>query len=213
MCLIVLASGHAVYGQQPCYTPYTLEQVIADLELEEEIIEVHVIIEFVRKYKVDFELTSNNHERLSEAGATPDLLAAIENNPYQELIITFPGDGDNVSREIYVYGCGRVFPNWHLWLFAHGEGLAVWWPQREEVRVEENGAWQHVVRVWRKRPCYDRSPASGSKFDIEARWVNEVVHQSLVDLFPCEDADGCCPGMLLPSGSASAQVTVRKLGQ
>lgn len=197
--LLILGLGvlrHDVCAQQP----FSLEQVTTLLKSGVGETEIKKQIE---QYKVNFELTTETMRALIRAGASDQLLRIIETNPYKDLAITSPNSDEDVGGNLRVSGRSKTFPGKHLWLFVQRKGLSVWWPQGGEIEVEGNGEWDQGVLVGQPHDI-------SFKFNIVAIWVDEVAHKDLTSYMQRGEKDGKFPGIRLPNGAPSIQVTVRK---
>jgi hypothetical protein len=194
--IVLGASELNAYAQQP----FSVEQVISLLEKK---VPEADIIKQIEQYKVSFELTNENVRALIRAGASDRLLKVAENNPYQELLITSPKNGEDAGSVLTVEGRSKKFPGKHLWAFAQKKGLSVWWPQGGEIEIGENGEWMQSVFIGEPHDV-------GFKFEVVAIWVSESINKDLIVYLQSGEKTGRYPGMRLPEGSPRAQVTVRK---
>ena len=72
-----------------------------------------------------------------------------------------PKQGSSVSGEGKASGTATFPPGKHLWIFAHIQGLALWWPQCGGPAQIEKDRWVcHVV--------YGQNRDSGSDFEVAA---------------------------------------------
>lgn len=182
--------------------PFTLEDIIGLLENG---VENTTIIEQIEENKVDFdELTVEDIRELIRAGASDELIEAIEENPYEPIVIISPREDEECGATVRVTGRSRIFPDRHLWLFTHVKGLGVWWPQRGEVIVEENGEWVQGASLGGEQDI-------GFDFELKVIWVNEEVHEQMEEYLAKGEATGRYPGIRLPEGGPSVQVTVKKV--
>ena len=197
LIIIVGARGVVAFAQQP----FSLEHVLQLIEAETPETD---IINQVEEYKVDFALDTENMRALIRAGASDALLEALERNPYRDLTITFPANGAEVGATLTVEGRSRANPGKHLWLFAHRKGLAVWWPQIGEILLDADGSWIQSAFLGQARDV-------GFDFEIRAIWVDAGTHNQLTSYLAHGAQTGSYPGMALPAGSPSAQITVEKV--
>jgi len=181
--------------------PLTYQQVL-DL-LKNEVPETEVKAQIVR-FGVDFELTREQTITLSKAGASLELFDVIDNNRFQELIISTPQNGGDCKEQTRVLGRSIKISGSHLWIFARRQGLAGWWPQGGEVYIESDGTWKQ--NVWLGQP-HD----VGFNFEIKALWVNDTVHQDMLNYLTRGDRENHYPPISLPDGTLSAQVICNKI--
>jgi hypothetical protein len=197
-CLFALILG--TFVSTTAQQPFRSEEIVTLLKKGVEQAEIKKQIE---KYRVRFVLTPEKVRELIRAGATDELLDAIEKNQFEELAITSPSPDASVSAIATVYGKSQRFNGRSLWLFAQREGLTVWWPQGGEVQVDASGAFMQSVFLGQQQDV-------GFKFNIVAQWVDESVNRDLVNYMRRAEETGKYPGILLPPGSPVTQVKVRK---
>lgn len=167
------------------------------------------IIEQIQRYKVDFSLNTKNVPSLTNAGASPRILDAIEENLFQDLYFTFPGNGNEIGRIIRVEGWSKIFPGKHLWVFVRRKAEVNWVPQDNDVVPDPDGAWKHVVFLGAEKE-------SNLNFEIKAVWVDSKSHRDLLSHVQsrCKDEKNQwsdrCPGIRFPEGDPIALVTVRR---
>jgi len=83
-------------------------------------------------------------------------------------------------------------------------------PQANEVAPEKTGEWKHNIYVGRPQDVK-------AEFEIKAMWVDLRSHRALETFFQsqCRQVNGESPynypGIKLPEGTPTAQVTVTRL--
>lgn len=164
------------------------------------------IIEQIKNLRVDCDLNSNTkmYRELVLAGASVELLEAIKNNPYTDIVITYPKPGTEAGATIKVEGKSKEIKGKYLWVFAHREGLEVWWPQGGTVQLKENGEWRQGVFLGQPHDA-------GFDFEIIVMWVDEKTNREMKDYLAKGEKTGHYPGIPLPDGSPSAKVTIHKV--
>jgi len=191
---------------QESRTPLTVSDI---LKLIDSKVADDTIINHIQQYKVDFG-DKRNLDALVDAGVNRRIREAIEENPFGLLNLTFPNNNDLVSEYIQVEGWGKSFTDKHLWLFVHKKGGSDWTPQGSEVVREKTGEWKHNVYIGRPQDAK-------VEFEIKAMWVDLRSHRALENYFQfqCRKVNNeClhnCPGIRLPEGIPTAQVTVIRL--
>ena len=208
VALLLLTLATDTSAQSTCEQPFTLAEVVHLVKNADE----SAIIRAIQQHKVDFALTRENLELLTNMDATSRVLAAIEDNPYQELYFTFPHTNQVISHHIEVKGCGKHFPGRYLRLFTHQQGVSDWLRQVGAVHIEADGTWSHPV-------CIGRALDDGPAFEIKAVWVGEKTHEKMeAALRTCKRSNEICPdrcpGTQLPSVPSlvpTAQVRVFRL--
>jgi hypothetical protein len=84
-----------------------------------------------------------------------------------------------------------------LWVFAHREGLAKWWPQSGGAARVRDGEWVvHAVYGDEKDPGKD----TGANFVITAVVVDQKTNDEIVKYSQESEAKDYYPGMNLPAG-------------
>jgi len=73
------------------------------------------------------------------------MLSKIDNNRFADLFFIFPEKDAVLSNNIEVKGWSKRPPDRHLWLFVHPKGGSDWMPQADEVLLEPDGKWKHVI--------------------------------------------------------------------
>lgn len=187
--------------QAPRPTPLTYEQVL-DL-VKKEVPEAEIIAQ-VERFGVNFELTRKQERKLLRLDVSDDLLDAIDNNRFQELIITSPQNGGDCKEQTRVIGRGIKISGSHLWIFARRQGLTGWWPQGGEVYIESEGTWKQ--NVW-----LGQSQDVGFNFEIKALWVDDTAHQDMLNYLTRGNNENHYPPIPLPDGTLSAQVICNKV--
>ena len=197
--LLCLFMSFAIGAEENCLK---LSQI---LNLFKENVDQVKIIELVKTSGVNFKLDLAATRELARVDANDDLFAAIEQHICEApLVITFPSPGDKVGRSVRIEGKSKNYPGRALWIFAHLEGLEVWWPQRGVVKLKPDGSWRQGAFLG----SYDDI---GFDFEITAIWVDEKVSQALVQYLATGEATGSYPGMRLPDGEPTAMVVVHKV--
>jgi len=181
--------------------PFSCEEI---LKLLANKADQNQIIEQIKRIKVDCKLTIIMTSKLVKAGASDALLEAIEKYSFVEFYIVSPKSGAEVGATLKVEGKSKSFTGNYLWLFAHREGLSVWWPQGGSVKLKENGEWAQGVFIGGPQDI-------GFDFEIKAIWVDEKTDRRLKDYLAEGEKTGNFPGIPLPEGSPIAEVTVRKV--
>jgi hypothetical protein len=195
LLVLSISQQHTVAQQS-----FSLDQVTSLLEKK---VAESEIVKQVEQYKVNFELTRENLRTLIRAGASDELLKVIELNLDRDLVITAPKDKEDAGSVIKVYGRSKKVPNKHLWLFAHRQGLSVWWPQGGEIEPDDRGEWMQSAFIGESRDV-------GFKFEIVAMWVSDSIHKDLTNYLQSVEKTGEYPGIRLPEGSPIARITVNK---
>ncbi len=126
--------------------------------------------------------------------------------PSPALIIISPKSGEEVGATVRVEGRGTNVPEKFLWVYSHREGLEDWWPQGGAIKLKKNGEWKQGVFLGGPQDI-------GFDFEIKAIWVDEKTNRRLKDYFAEGNRTGNFPGIPLPDGSPSAEVTVHKVRQ
>lgn len=201
--LVLIAALAGVSGDSSAQSerrPLTFEQVV---KLLEEGVPDAEIQKHVEEYRVDFGLNTEDSLTLFELGASRELIRVIENSRHSELVITSPRDGSNCGATERVEGKSTVPPDKHLWIFAHRQGLRLWWPQVGEVRVEEDGTWKQTIFVGQPQDI-------GFDFEITARWVDSRQSTDLEGYLQRGETAGY-PGLPLPEGAPTATVICSKV--
>lgn len=180
----------------------TLEQVVGLLEKN---VDQAEIIKQVKKFGVDFDLDRKATTQLVRAEAIDGLLEAIEKYTCAApVIITSPKSGEEVGATVKVEGNSKVFEGKFLWVFAHREGLTVWWPQGGTIKVKEDGSWRQGIFL-------GGSQDIGFDFEIRAIWVDDNTNRNLSDYLAKGEKTGHFPGIPLPDGYPMAEIIVHKV--
>ncbi|OLD27722.1 MAG: hypothetical protein AUJ04_03375 [Acidobacteria bacterium 13_1_40CM_3_55_6] len=122
------------------------------------------------------------------------MLSKIDNNRFADLFFIFPEKDAVLSNNIEVKGWSKRPPDRHLWLFVHPKGGSDWMPQADEVLLEPDGKWKHVIFLGKEEE-------SKAVFEIRAVWVDLEAHRELETYFKalCRKADkrypDGCPGI------------------
>ncbi len=199
LLMFCLISSNSIFSQDD---PVTCEEIIILLESG---MEHQEIIQLLKNIKTTCDF-SNNTEMvilLANAGADQNLLDAIIQYKYAELIITTPHSGDDVGSTIRIEGTSISINDKHLWVFLQREGLQVWWPQGGEIMVKSNGSWRQGAFVGSSKDI-------GFDFNITALWVDNNVNRELKDYIAETSVSGNYYGIPLPEGSPSATIIVHK---
>ena len=139
---------------------------------------------------------------------TPKTLGAQEKLACK-VEITSPQKGDSVGRQGRIRGTAIVPPGMFVWVFAHREGLAKWWPQSGgAARVKgKNGEWVVLATYG------DEKDPSGASFEIKALLLDQKSHDEIVRYVQKSEKENYYPGMELPSpdtGCESEEIIVKK---
>jgi len=186
-------------GQNECLD---LQQVLGLLEKN---VDQTRIIDQVKKFGVDFELDTKVTTQLVRAGANDNLLEIIENSTCgSPIVITSPKSGEEVGASVRVEGKSKTFSGKYLWVFAHREGLTVWWPQGGTIKVSEDESWRQVAYIGGHQDI-------GFDFEVKAIWVDEKTDRDLKDYLARGEKTGEFPGIPLPDGFPTATVIVHKV--
>jgi hypothetical protein len=123
--------------------------------------------------------------------------------------MTSPQNGDAVGRQAEVRGTAALPPGMFLWVFAHREGLARWWPQGGgAARVKgKTGEWVVLATYG------DDKDPPGAAFEIIAVIVDQKSHDEIVKYVQKSESENYYPGMELPPadpGCVSEEVVVKK---
>ena len=194
-----------VDAQESMHTenPFSCEEILKLLEGKTD---QSRIIEQLKRFRTNCDLAANT-EMLREiviAGGSVELLDAIKKYPYSDIFFTYPKNGAQVGATIKVEGKSTRINGKYLWVFAHREGLEVWWPQGGTVNVKENGEWRQGVFLGKPEDI-------GFDFEIKAQWVDEKVNRQLKDYLAKGEATRHYPGIVLPDGAPVAKLIVHKL--
>lgn len=139
------------------------------------------------------------------AGASDDLLNAIEKNLCSDLIIFYPKNGDQVGSDVRVEGRSKNISDKFLWLFAHREDLSdKWWPQGGVIKVKPDGKWVGAVNAGIEKDI-------GFDFEIVAIWVDSTTHKILESYLEENEKTQKYPALKLPDGSPMTKLIVRKV--
>ena len=164
------------------------------------------IIQQVKEIHIDCDMTPKIVRKLVLAGASESLLEAMETYQAKNLetiIITSPITGENVGATTKVEGKSKKVQGKDLWIFAHREGLNVWWPQGGSVTIKDYGEWRQGVFLGGPQDI-------GFDFEIKAIWIDKKESQKLNDYLAKGSATGSYQGIALPDGSPSTMVIVHK---
>lgn len=116
--------------------------------------------------------------------------------PKCDVKILAPQVGTTVSTKTQIRGTATVPPGMFLWVFAHKEGLANWWPQGGgRVQVKPTGQWVADGTFGdENEPAKD----AGASFEITAVIVTAEQSASLISYVE-STRDGHYPGTQLPA--------------
>ena len=164
------------------------------------------IVELVEHLRTNCTLEENveTFRELVLAGASLELLNAIGNNRYSEVIIVSPKPGAEVGATARIEGESARIEGKYLWVFSHREGLGVWWPQGGTVELKDDGSWRQGVFLGTPEDI-------GFDFVITAIWVDGKTNRELKDYLARGEKTQHYPGISLPDGSPSAEVVVHKV--
>lgn len=102
-----------------------------------------------------------------------------------------PSPDTKVSEVDQVKGTGTI-PAWsYLWVFAHREGLAFWWPEGGGPAVITNRTWEVTATFGQERD-------NGRRFEIAAVVVDRNTHEKLMSWVKKANETNQYPGMSLP---------------
>lgn len=124
------------------------------------------------------------------------------------IAITSPKFGEPVAGSGDVIGTAKIPSNEFLWVFAHRQGLAGWFPQGDGSSPVSQGNWSVVVTYGVERDV-------GHDFDVVVAAVNSSVNADLQNWFAKADSTGVYPPIPFPASDTAcpvAKVTVRKTG-
>jgi hypothetical protein len=136
--------------------------------------------------------------------AAVDLLAQTPGTCKAE--ISSPQQGDGVGTAGDVNGSATVPPGMFLWVFAHRNGLAKWWPQSGGPARVKDGKW--VVHA-----TYGDEKDAGANFVITAVVVSQKENDEIAKYVNESEAKNQYPGITLPaasSGCASKDVIIKR---
>jgi hypothetical protein len=120
--------------------------------------------------------------------------------------IASPQQGDRVGTAGDVSGSATVPPGMFLWVFAHRNGLAKWWPQSGGAARVKDGKW--VVHA-----TYGDEKDAGANFVITALVVDQKENDDILKYVNESEAKNQYSGTTLPaasSGCASRDVIVKR---
>jgi len=200
LLIIYAINSNCIYSQD---NPYTCDEII---KLIEGGMEHQEIINNLKNLKTTCDLNDNTEMmvKLVNAGADKNLLDAITQFKYAELIITVPNAGDEVGATIKIEGTSIPVNDKHLWVFLQREGLQVWWPQGGEVILKSDNSWRQGAFV-------GSSQDIGFDFNIKVIWVDSKTDRDLKDYVAKTSASENYYGIPLPEGSPVASIIVHKV--
>lgn len=69
--------------------------------------------------------------------------ARAQNSPKTDcrVEIAEPKSGERIGRQVLISGRAEIPADAYLWVFAHREGLATWWPQGSGAATIEDKTW------------------------------------------------------------------------
>jgi hypothetical protein len=117
-----------------------------------------------------------------------------------------PRQGGTVSGQGTAKGTATVPPGKHLWIFAHIQGLALWWPQCGGPARIEKDRW--VCQV-----TYGQNRDSGSDFEVAAAVLDDKDNTDMRNVIKGYEQKGAYPGVELPpptEGCAISRVIVTR---
>jgi hypothetical protein len=197
--LLLMWVSMSSFAQQNCLTIQNIQNL-----LEKKVDQLE-IIKLIEKFGVDFELDTKTTTKLVRAGASDALLEVISQHLCTDLNIIRPTDGQECGSSVKVEGKSKGFPGKFLWIFAHVKYLRnMWWPQMNAVNLEPNGHWEMIAFLGGPQDV-------GFEFEITATWVDSSSNKMLNDYMTAGNQTGNYPGIKLPEGSPSTNVTVKKV--
>ena len=203
--MILILCGSSVCGQESNSRekPLTCKEIRTLLENN---VEQARIIEQVERLQTDCDIKNDTDafKKLVLAGADIKLLDAIKANLYSEIVIISPKPGAEAGATMKVEGKSVAVQGKYLWVFAHREGLEVWWPQGGAVAVKDDGSWRQGVFLGGANDV-------GFDFVVKAIWVDDKVNRELKDYLAKGEKTQQYPGISLPDGSPRAEVIVHKV--
>ena len=118
-----------------------------------------------------------------------------------------PQNGDRVSSEANATGSAKDLPpGTHVWIFAHRQGLALWWPQGGGAAQIRDGRWTVFV-------TYGQPRDMGSDFEVTAAVLGDRASAELDNWMTRAEHTGQYPGIPLPAsvqGCLIGTVTVTR---
>lgn len=115
-----------------------------------------------------------------------------------------PKAGGTVSGRGKAKGTATVPPGKHLWIFAHPQGTATWWPQcGGPVVVEDGKPWVCLV-------TYGQDQDHGSDFEVAADVLDEKDDREMrnvVKSYQGKRANEDYSGVDLPSPAEGCSIT------
>jgi hypothetical protein len=183
--------------------PFSCEEI---LNLLKGNVDQDRIIELLKRNRTTCDLVGNSSvlRDIVLSGSSSELLDAIKEFQYSDIFFTYPKAGAHVGATTKVEGKSTQFKDKHLWIFAHREGLSVWWPQGGTVKLKANGDWRQGVFLGGPQDI-------GFDFEIKAIWVNSKINSRLKDYLAEGEATGHYPGIKLPEGAPIAILIVHKV--
>jgi hypothetical protein len=116
-----------------------------------------------------------------------------------------PKQGDSVSSSSKARGSATTGGK-HLWIFAHVEGLALWWPQCGGPASIKGQDWSCLV-------FYGQDRDRGSDFELAAVVLDEKDNNDMLNVIHDYDRTHEYPGVSLPppaEGCPIAKVIVTR---
>jgi hypothetical protein len=111
--------------------------------------------------------------------------------------ITSVKTGDSVGLSQTIRGKATLPPGMHLWIFAHREGQAIWWPQGGgPARLNSTGDWVVLANFGEPRD-------SGANFEIRAVVIDKTANDKVADYVRMTEKEGRYPGTRLPAAGES----------
>ena len=117
--------------------------------------------------------------------------------------ITAPEAGSNVAIVQNVAGTGTVPPGKFLWVFAHRQGLANWWPEGGGPAKIRNGEW--LVNT-----TFGTEQDSGADFEITAAVVDESTNAQLSKTVQDWARSNYYPGTTFPDYTCKSKEVIVK---
>jgi hypothetical protein len=120
--------------------------------------------------------------------------------------IVSPRNDDKVAEVDQVTGTGTIPPGTYLWVLAHRQGLALWWPEGAGPATITKGSWNVTATFGVERD-------NGRRFEVSAAVVDRTTNEKLVGWVKKTNETGQYPGIDYPAtvkGCAPDQVTVTK---
>jgi hypothetical protein len=120
--------------------------------------------------------------------------------------IATPKDGGSVSGNGLASGTASIPPGRYLWVLAHREGLALWWPEGGGSATVTGGNWKAVV-------TYGVGHDSSYRFEVATAVVDQDTNSRLMNWVREAEKTGQYPGIEWPrtvDGCAIQKITVTR---